>query len=161
MEGTVVSGITCDRNDAQISVRRLPDPLQSISKVFNALADAQIVVDVIVEDRSADGKMNLTFTVPRSSFETTLALVKKVTKGIPDVQVIPRERVAKVSAVGLGMRVHSGVAAKMFQCLAKEGIEVLAVSTSEIKISCVMEEKYAELAVRTLHDQFGLAREPH
>ena len=87
--------------------------------------------------------------------------MKKVTKGLSDIQILPRERVAKVSAVGLGIRIYTGVAAKIFQVLAKEGIDILAVSTSEIKISCVIEEKYAELAVRALHEQFGLAREPH
>ncbi len=161
MERTVVSGITCDRKDAQISVRHLPDPLRSMSAVFGALSDLNIVVDMIVEDRSADGKMNLTFTTPRESFDRALTSVKEVTKSMPGVQILSKDRVAKVSAVGWGMRTHSGVAAKMFQSLSKEGIDVLAVSTSDIKISCVLEEKYAELAVRALHDQFGLAKEPH
>jgi aspartate kinase len=161
MEGTIVSGISCDRKDAQISVRHLPDPTQSMTQLFSALADAQVVVDVIVQDRSADGKTNLTFTVPRESYSAAMKVVNQRVKGVPGVQVLPHEKVAKISAVGIGMRTHSGVAAKMFQCLAKEKIEVMAVSTSEIKISCVIDEKYSELAVRALHEQFGLAKEPH
>jgi aspartate kinase len=161
MEGTVVAGITCDRKDAQISVRHLPDSMGSLARIFSSLSDAQILVDVIVEDRSADDKTNLTFTVPRETFDHALAIVKKVTEETVEVQVFSKERVAKVSAVGLGMRTHSGVAAAVFDCLAKERIDVLAVSTSEIKISCVVDEKYAELAVRALHERFGLAKEPH
>ncbi|MFH1263369.1 MAG: aspartate kinase [Pseudomonadota bacterium] len=161
MEGTIVAGITCDRTDAQISVRHLPDSLGGMSGLLTALADAKIVVDVIVADRSVDGKTNLTFTVPRPSFAIASAVVKKATEKVPDIQIICREKVAKVSAVGLGMRTHSGVAAKIFQCLAEEKIEVMAVSTSDIKISCVIDEKYGELAVRALHDRFGLGNEPH
>jgi len=161
MEGTVVSGISCDRKDAKISLRHLPDPIQSMTQLFSALADIQVVVDVIVQDKTTDGKTNLTFTIPRENLHTALKIAQQIFKGIPDVEIISEEKVAKISAVGLGMRTHSGVAAKMFQCLAREGIEVWAVSTSEIKISCVIDERYAELAVRALHDQFGLAKEPH
>lgn len=161
MEGTIVSGISCDRKDAQISLRHVPEAMQSLMKLFGALADAQVMVDVIVQDRTEDGKTNLTFTVPRECFENAQKVVNQIITGLPGVKTIVHKRVAKISAVGLGMRTHSGVAAKMFQCLAKEGIEVMAVSTSEIKMSCVIDERYAELAVRALHDQFGLAKEPH
>jgi aspartate kinase len=161
MEGTVVSAITCDRKESKISVRNLPDPINSATRLFNAISDAKILVDVIVQDRSESGSMNLTFTVPRDSYRTALSLAEQIGKTGREVQVISDERVAKVSAVGLGMRSHSGVAAQMFRALAREKIEVLAVSTSDIKISCVIDDRYAELAVRALHDEFGLAKEPN
>lgn len=161
MEGTIVSGVSCDQKDSQISVRRLVNPIESMSQLFNALADAQVMVDVIVQDRKVDGRTNVTFTVPRECFQKAQQVVAQLTTGMPDVEVVTHEKVAKVSAVGLGMRAHSGVAAQMFRCLSKEGVEVHAVTTSEIKISCVIDERYAELAVRALHEQFGLAKEPH
>lgn len=161
MEGTAVTAVTCATKDAQISVRQLPQSLETLGKIFSALAEAQIIVDVIVEDRSRDGRTNLAFTVHREDLHKAQELVLSITEKIPDVQVFTKDRVAKVSAVGLGMKTHSGVAGAMFECLAKEGVDIWAVSTSDIKISCVVDEKYAELAVRALHDRFGLAKEPH
>ncbi len=161
MEGTVVAAITCDRKESKISVRRLPDPIHSATKLFGALSDAQILVDMIVQDRNQEGLTNLTFTVPRENYATALSIAKQVAKAGRDVQVLTHERIAKVSAVGLGMRSHSGVAAQMFRALAREKIEIHAVSTSDIKISCVIDDRYAELAVRALHDEFGLAKEPN
>jgi aspartate kinase len=161
MEGTVVSAISLDRKESQISVRRLPDPIHSATKLFTALADSQVVVDVIVQDRNSEDLTNVTFTVPRTDYQKALTVVKQISQGLRDVQIQSHEKVAKVSAVGLGMRSHSGVAAQMFRSLAREKIEVMAVSTSDIKISCVIDDRYAELAVRTLHDEFGLAKEPN
>ncbi|HLG20605.1 MAG TPA: aspartate kinase, partial [Bdellovibrionota bacterium] len=159
MEKTVVSGITCDRKEGKISVRHLPDPVHAAEKLFSGLAEAQIVVDVIVQDRGSDGKTNITFTVPRESFDKAAAIAQKLAKSDSKTEILLQDRIAKISAVGLGMRSHSGVAAQMFQTLAKEGIDVAAVSTSDIKISCVIDDRYAELAVRALHDAFGLAKE--
>ncbi len=113
------------------------------------------------QDRNQEGLTNLTFTVPRENYATALSIAKQVAKAGRDVQVLTHERIAKVSAVGLGMRSHSGVAAQMFRALAREKIEIHAVSTSDIKISCVIDDRYAELAVRALHDEFGLAKEPN
>lgn len=161
MEGTIVSAISCDRREGQISVRRLPDPVTSTSKLFEALASSDIVVDVIVQDRNQDGLTNVTFTVPRESFAAALAVAEQLAKSFGGVQVLSHERVAKVSAVGLGMRTHSGVAARLLRTLANEKIEVMAISTSDIKISCVIDDRYGELAVRSLHDEFGLAKEPN
>lgn len=162
MEGRVVAAVTCDRKESKISVRRLPDPVRSASSLFSALAKEGIVVDVIVQDRSADGKTNLTFTVPRDEFSTALQIAEAISKKTSkDSQVLSTERIAKVSAVGLGMKTRSGVAAEVFEALAKEEIEIMAVSTSDIKVSCVIDDRYAELAVRVLHEAFGLAKEPN
>lgn len=161
MEGTVVSAISCDRKEARISIAtRSGEPLPTAA-LFEKLAGGNLVVDVIVHDRGADGRSHLTFTVPRSDYPSARRIVDELAKGLREATVIAEEKVAKVSAIGLGMRSHSGVAARMFGSLARERIEVMAVSTSEIKITCVIEDRYAELAVRTLHDEFGLAKEPN
>jgi aspartate kinase len=118
-----------------------------------------VVVDMIIQNTSEEGLANVTFTVPKNDFKKTMSLLKKVAKEIKAEQVLGDENIAKVSIVGLGMRNHSGVATTMFSALAKEGINILMISTSEIKISCVIEEKYTELAVRTLHSAFNLDEE--
>ncbi|MBS2032100.1 MAG: aspartate kinase [Deltaproteobacteria bacterium] len=156
MEDLVVSGIAYDKNEAKIAVRAVPDIPGVAAKIFGPLADANIVVDLIVQNVSKDGKTDLTFTVGRTDLTKATDIVKKVAKAVKAHGVETDDTVAKVSIVGVGMRNHSGVAAKMFQVLAKEGINVQMISTSEIKVSSVIEEKYVELAVRALHTAFGL-----
>jgi aspartate kinase len=156
MEDEIVSGIAHDRNEARIGLRRLPDNPAVAAKVFAPLAEAGVVVDMIVQAASRDGKTDLTFTVGRSDLARAAAIVQRVATELGAEPVETDDRVAKVSIVGVGMRNHSGVAARMFQTLAAEGINPLMISTSEIKISCVIHEKYTELAVRALHTAFGL-----
>ena len=156
MEDVVVSGIAHDRNEAKIAVRRVPDVPGVASKIFAPLAKANVVVDMIVQNVSEDGHTDLTFTVGRSDLANAAALVKEAVRPLGVRKVDTDDKVSKVSIVGVGMRNHSGVASKMFEVLAGEGINVLMISTSEIKISCVIHEKYTELAVRALHTAFGL-----
>jgi aspartate kinase len=156
MEDIVVSGIAYDRNEAKIALRRVPDVPGVAAKIFTPLAEAGIVVDMIVQNVSQEGHTDLTFTVGRTDLAKATAVVKEAVKPLGVRKVDTDDKVAKVSVVGVGMRNHSGVAAKMFQVLSAEGINVLMISTSEIKISCVIHEKYVELAVRALHTAFGL-----
>ncbi|MHB8418339.1 MAG: aspartate kinase [Myxococcales bacterium] len=156
MENIVVSGIAYDRNEAKISLRRVPDVPGVAAKIFTPLAEAGVVVDMIVQNVSQEGHTDLTFTVGRSDLAQATAVVKEAIRPLGVRKVDADDKVAKVSIVGVGMRNHSGVAAKMFQILAAEGINVMMISTSEIKISCVVHEKYVELAVRALHSAFGL-----
>lgn len=159
MEAPVVSGITYSKNEAKITVVRVPDRPGIAAKIFTPLAEANIVVDMIVQNVSADGYTDLTFTVPKSDLKKAIKIVEAVKDEIKAAAVLGDENIAKVSIVGVGMRSHSGVAAKMFSTLAKENINILMISTSEIKISCVIEPKYTELAVRVLHDAFNLGSE--
>ena len=156
MEDVLVSGIAHDRNEAKIAIRRVPDVPGVAAKILTPLAEADVVVDMIVQNVSQDGHTDLTFTVGRSDLEKATAIVKEAVEPLGVRKVDTDDEVAKVSIVGVGMRNHSGVASKMFQTLAAEGINVLMISTSEIKISCVIHEKYVELAVRALHAAFGL-----
>ena len=156
MENLVVSGIAYDRNEAKIALRAVPDRPGIAARVFGPLADAQIEVDLIVQNVSKDGKTDLTFTVGKTDLPRARDLVRAVANEIGAGGVETDDQVAKVSIVGVGMRNHSGVAAKMFQVLAKEGVNVQMISTSEIKVSCVIDAKYTELAVRSLHTAFGL-----
>jgi aspartate kinase len=158
MENVVVSGIAHDRNQAKITVVDVPDKPGIAGKLFDAIASANIVVDMIVQNVSSDGKAaDISFTVPKTDSKRTLEVAESVAKGLGAKRVDMREDISKVSIVGVGMRTHSGVAAKMFRTLAENGINILMISTSEIKVSCIIELKYTELAVRVLHDSFGLA----
>ena len=156
MEDVVVSGIAYDRNEAKIAVRGVPDVPGVAAKIFGALSEKAIVVDLIVQNVAKDGKTDLTFTVSKSDFASARDVVKGVAKAIKADGVDTDDQVAKVSIVGVGMRTHSGVAAKMFEVLAKEGINIQIISTSEIKVSCLIHSNYTELAVRALHTAFGL-----
>jgi aspartate kinase len=158
MENLVVSGIAHDKNEAKIALRAVPDIPGVAAKVFGPLADSNIVVDLIVQNISKDGRTDLTFTVGRTDLPKAKELIKKIAKAVKAESFETDDKIAKVSIVGVGMRNHSGVASKMFQVLAKEGINVQMISTSEIKVSCVIDEKYTELAVRSLHTAFGLDR---
>jgi aspartate kinase len=159
MEDVVVTGITHDRSQAKISLLRVPDRPGIAAQVFGTLGAKRIVLDMIVQNISRDGYTDISFTVPRGDSASATAAIEEIARTIGAAGVVHDERVAKISIVGVGMRSHSGVAARMFGALAREGINIQMISTSEIATSCVIEDKYAELAVRTLHDAFELARE--
>jgi aspartate kinase len=127
--------------------------------VFGAVGTKSVVVDMIVQNISRDGFTDISFTVPRGDMERARTALDEVARAVGADKTVHDERVAKVSIVGVGMRSHSGVAATMFTALSREGINIQMISTSEIAVSCVIEDKYAELAVRALHDAFGLGRE--
>jgi len=157
MEKVVVSGVTYNKNEAKIEVMRLPDTPGVAAKLFKPIADANIVVDMIIQTSSTEkGCADVAFTVPKSDFAKTLQIIKETNKEFGGKEVKFNEDIAKVSIVGVGMRSHSNVATQMFSALAKEGINIHMISTSEIKISCVIDSKYTELAVRALHDAFEL-----
>ncbi|MCJ7747105.1 MAG: aspartate kinase [Desulfobacterales bacterium] len=157
MERVVVSGVTYNKNEAKIEAMRLPDVPGVAAKLFKPIADANIVVDMIIQTSSTEkGYADVAFTVPKSDFVKTLQIVKETLRVIGGKEVVADENIAKVSIVGVGMRSHSSVATQMFTALAKEGININMISTSEIKISCIIDSKYTELAVRALHDAFGL-----
>ena len=157
MEKVVVSGVTYNKNEAKIEIMRVPDVPGVAAKIFRPIADANIVVDMIIQTSSTEkGYANMAFTVPKSDFAKTLQIVKGTLKEIGGKGVHADQDIAKVSIVGAGMRSHSNVATQMFSTLAKEGINIYMISTSEIKISCIIDSKYTELAVRALHDTFEL-----
>lgn len=159
MERVVVSGIAHDKNQAKITVVGVPDTPGIAAKLFKDIADANIVVDMIVQNISGDGKStDISFTVPKTDAHKTLALTQEIAKTLGAKGADMRDDIAKVSIVGVGMRTHSGVAAEMFETLAKHGINIMMISTSEIKVSCVIDAKYTELAVRVLHEIFGLGK---
>jgi aspartate kinase len=158
MEQAVVTGVTHDRSQAKISILRVPDRPGIAARVFGAIAASNIVVDMIVQNISQDGYTDMSFTLPRGDHARAVAELTEVVREIGARGIVHNERVAKVSIVGVGMRSHSGVASMMFATLAREGINIQMISTSEIAVSCVIEDKYAELAVRSLHDAFDVAR---
>ena len=159
MEKVVVSGVTYNKNEAKITIVKVPDNPGIASKIFTPISDANINVDMIIQNVSEDGFTDLTFTVPETDLKRTLEVVKGVVKEIGASEFQHDKDIVKVSIVGVGMRSHAGVAAKMFSVLASEGINIMMISTSEIKISCVVSSKYTELAVRILHDAFELGEE--
>jgi aspartate kinase len=156
MEDVLVNGIAYDRNEAKIVVRGVPDQPGTAARLFGALDERNIVVDLIVQNASQEGHTDVTFTVGKADFRKATETVREVAKAIGAAGVDTDDQIAKVSIVGVGMRNHSGVAAKMFAVLGKEGVNLQMISTSEIKVSCVVHEKYTELAVRALHAAFGL-----
>ena len=156
MERLVVSGVTHDKNQARITLKKVPDQPGIAAKIFSPIAGSGIVVDMIIQNTRAGGQTDLTFTVPKASYQTALEKEKKIAREIGAEDVFGDENIAKVSVIGVGMKDHSGVASKMFTTLAAENINIILISTSEIRISCIIEEKYTELAVRVLHSAFGL-----
>jgi aspartate kinase len=160
MEHILVSGVSCDRNEAKIALRNVPDIPGIATRCFTPLSKSGIVVDMIIQNISQDTKTDLTFTVPRPELNRAVALMEQLAAEVGIERVEHDDTIAKLSVVGIGMRSHAGVATKMFQVLADEGINIQMISTSEIKISVVIEEKYAELAVRSLHRAFELHRPP-
>lgn len=154
MEDVLVSGIAHDRDQAKVTLQRVPDQPGLAARVFGPIAEAGIVVDMIIQNAAEDGMTDLTFTVPKGDCEKAVKLLRGLEKDIGCRGILADSGVAKVSIVGLGMRSHAGVAARMFDILAREGINIQMISTSEIKLSVVVDEKYVELAVRALHDAF-------
>jgi len=154
MEDVVVRGISHDLKESRITVIRVPDEPGIAAKLFKALGDNNIVVDMIVQNVSHKGHTDISFTVNKIDADLAEEIARKVAEEIGAEDVERNDRIAKISVVGLGMKTHAGTAAKMFETLYKEGINIYAISTSEIKISCLIDEKYAELAVRALHEAF-------
>ncbi len=156
MEKESVSAVTVNTKEAKITITGVEDRPGVASLLFSSLADANIVVDMIIQNASADGITDISFTVPEADLTKALETVGNSMSALKASDVSGTADIAKVSIVGLGMRSHTGVASKMFRTLAGEGINIEMISTSEIKISCVIQKKYAELAVRALHEAFGL-----
>ena len=157
MERHLVTGIAYDKNEARITLTGLPDRPGTVASIFTPLAEANINVDMIVQNvPRAGGKANITFTVPKASLPHSLDVLNKVRDQIGYEEVFTDTAIVKVSVVGVGMRSNAGIAAQMFQALAGRGINVLAITTSEIKVSVLIAEEYTELAVRVLHTSYGL-----
>ncbi len=156
MEAVLVSGIAYDKDQARVTLRDVPDVPGMAAAVFGPLSERGVLVDMIVQNTSLDGHTDMTFTITRKDLPQTLEIMDEVARRIGASEVLHDVSVAKVSAIGVGMRNHSGVAARAFAALTQEGINILMISTSEIKITILIQEKYVELAVRILHDTFGL-----
>jgi len=159
VENPVISGIAFNRDEAKLTVKGVPDVPGVASRILVPVSEANIEVDMIVQNISADGTTDFTFTVNRGDYQKAMAILKKVGEELNAREVAGTDTICKVSMVGVGMRSHAGVASKMFKVLADENINILAITTSEIKISVVIAEKYLELAVRALHTAFGLDQE--
>jgi aspartate kinase len=159
MESMLVSGVTYSKKEARLTIGSVPDKPGIASKIFLPISDAGIVIDMIIQNTRAGELTDMTFTVPRGDYNKAMELLKLVGDEIGASDISGADNIAKVSIVGVGMRNHSGIATTMFQVLAKEGINIMMISTSEIKVSCVIEEKYTELAVRALHEAFALDKE--
>ena len=160
MEKEVVSGVTYDRDQAKITVIHVPDRPGVAARIFTPLSKKNILVDMIIQNASIQGHTDLTFTVSRKDIREATRIISEVVRDVGAEKLEVDDNVAKVSIIGVGMISHSGVAARMFETLAGEGINIMMISTSEIKVSCVIEAKYTELAVTVLHDAFGLGKEP-
>ncbi len=158
MEKVVVSGVAYDKNQAKITLTNVADKPGIAAKLFGKVSGANVVVDMIIQNSSKDGVTDISFTVPKTDLKKALPKIKQAAKAIGCKDLEVDENISKVSIVGVGMRSHSGVASKMFEALSNEGINIMMISTSEIKVSCVIEAKYTELAVRALHDAFGLEK---
>jgi len=155
-EAVIVAGVTSDKNETKITIRHVPDVPGVVARVFEPLAEANISVDMIIQNVSAERTTDLTFTVTKTDAAKAREIADQIAHDIGAKEVVSDENIAKVSIVGLGMRSHAGIASRMFRLLANEGINIEAISTSEIKVSCLIAAKYHELAVRVLHDGFGL-----
>ena len=160
MEGVVVSAVNCDRKQAQITLEGIHDRPGIAGKLFGDLAEAGIVVDMIVQNVGSDDAADISFTVPLDSLPMARKIMDSTSRELGASAIKTNDQIAKVSIVGIGMKSHSGIAAKMFGTLADLGINISMISTSEILVSCVVDSKYAELAVRSLHEAFGLEKEP-
>jgi aspartate kinase len=159
MEQAVISGIAFNRDEAKITVLGVPDKPGIAYQILGPVADANIEVDMIIQNQSVEGKTDFTFTVSRGEYDKAMKALSKLKESIGASHVVGDAKVSKVSVVGIGMRSHVGVASKMFQTLSEESINILMISTSEIKISVLIDEKYMELAVRALHKAFELDKE--
>lgn len=160
VEKALISGIAFNRDEAKLTILGVPDRPGIASKILGPIAAANIEVDMIVQNVSEDQTTDFTFTVHRNEYKKALEILRATCEQLGGRQVTGDDRIVKVSLVGVGMRSHAGIAAKMFDALAREGINIRMISTSEIKISVVVDERYLELAVRTLHDAFSLEQAP-
>ncbi len=156
MEQALISGIAFNRDEAQLTINGVSDTPGVAYQILGPISDANIEVDMILQNVSADGTTDFTFTVHRNDFDTALASLEQTAARLKAREVSGNNKIVKISIVGVGMRSHAGIASRMFEVLAKEGINILMISTSEIKISVVVDEKYLELGVRALHDGFNL-----
>ncbi len=157
MEKVMVSGVAYDKNQVKFTILKVPDRPGIAARLFKQIAEANIVVDMIVQNISSDGQStDISFTVPKTDKNRAMEIAQRVSNELGAGGVIIDENIAKVSIVGVGMKTHSGVAAKMFETLAEHGVNIMMISTSEIKVSCVINDKYTELAVRALHEAFEL-----
>ena len=159
MEAAMVSGIAYDKDQARITLVGVKDQPGVSARIFEPIASANIVVDMIVQNPSKDERTDLTFTVPRGSVKETLQILEKIKDEIEAQSIIHDDNVCKISVIGVGMRTHAGIASIAFATLKKENVNILMISTSEIKISCLVKEKYTELAIRSLHEAFGLDKD--
>lgn len=160
MEKVVVSGVTYDKNASRITITEIPDVPGMAARIFAPISQAGIVVDMIIQGSSGEkGLANLSFTVPKGDYENAMQIVEEIRRDLGTGPVHGDPNVAKISIIGLGMRHHAGIAAKMFTGLAEANINIMMITTSEIKISCIVDEKCTELAVRVLHDVFKLDKE--
>lgn len=160
VEQALVAGIAFNQNEAQLTIQGVPDQPGIAYGILGPIADANIEVDMIVQNIGGDGTTDFTFTVNRNDHEKAMEVLRRVAEGLGARKVSGDTRIAKISVVGVGMRSHAGIASRMFKALANEAINIRMISTSEIKISVVVDEKYLELGVRALHDAFELEREP-
>lgn len=160
MEKAIVSGIAFDRNEARINVKGVPDRPGIAYQILGPVADANIEVDMIIQNAGENGTTDFSFTVPRAEYARAQTILREVQQHVNAAKVDGDDKIAKVSIVGVGMRSHTGVASTMFRTLAEEGINIHMISTSEIKVSVLIDEKYLELAVRVLHKAFGLDQAP-
>ncbi|MGJ0559162.1 ACT domain-containing protein, partial [Methylocystis sp.] len=156
VEAQVVTGIAFSRDEAQITLRGVADKPGVAAAVFMPLAEAGINVDMIVQVVSEEGMTDMTFTVGTADYERAFAIIEKVKDAIGFASITGEKDVAKISAIGIGMRSHAGVAAQAFRALSQKGVNIRAITTSEIKFSVLIDEAYTELAVRTLHSLYGL-----
>lgn len=156
MENSIIKGVTLERDVSKISLIRVPDRPGIAYKILSPLADAAINVDMIIQNASIDGYADFTFTIPTTELEKAKKLVSRVAQDIGALEMLAANNIVKVSAVGIGIKTNPGVAARMFKSLSAENINIEMISTSEYRISCVIEEKYGELAVRAVHKAFGL-----
>jgi aspartate kinase len=159
MEQAVVSGVMSDKNQAKITIKGVPDQPGIASKIFTGIANASLSIDMIIQNVSEEGLTDISFTLPKEDMDEAIKIVKKLGEVIKAREISADSDICKVSIVGAGMRSNSGVAAKMFEALSGENINIAMISTSEIRVSCIVDEKYAELAVRVLHDTFHVSTE--
>jgi aspartate kinase len=156
MEAALISGIAHNKDEAKLTIVGVPDQPGIASQILGPIADANIEVDMIVQNVGMDNTTDFTFSVHRNDFETAKSILENIAKSIGGKNVTGDNKIAKISVVGVGMRSHAGIASKMFKALAEEGINIQMISTSEIKVSVIVAEKYLELGVRVLHSAFGL-----
>jgi aspartate kinase len=160
MEDPVISGIAFNRDEAKLTILGVPDEPGVASRILGPIGRGNIEVDMIIQNVAADETTDFTFTVHRNDYNKALAILKKTAGELGAREVSGDDSIVKISLVGVGMRSHAGIASTMFETLAKEGINIRMISTSEIKVSVVVDEKYLELGVRALHDAFNLEQAP-